>query len=54
MIKIPLEIYLDLDDQDKLQDMFIEEGDGLTFKQFCAKVLSQELRFTLDKWHERT
>ena len=48
MIYINIDVPLTIEDQDKLSDLYAEQGDGLTFKQFCQKILQQEVRQALD------
>lgn len=48
MIYINIDVPLTIEDQDKLSDLYAEQGDGLTFKQFCQKILLQEVRQALD------
>mgnify|MGYP003154747308 FL=1 len=48
MIKINIDVPLTIEDQDALQELYVHQGDGLTFGEFCKKILQQEIRWALD------
>jgi len=50
MIEIDLTIPLTIDDQEKLTKDYARDGDGLTFKEYCSKILKQECRWALDNY----
>ena len=54
MIEIDLTVPLTIEDQDKLAQDYARDGDGLTFKQYCSKILGQEIRWVLDDRVQRS
>ena len=54
MITIDVQVPLTIEDQDKLAESYAEDGDGLTFKQYCSKILGQEIRWVLDDRVQRS
>ena len=50
MIEIDLTVPLTIEDLDKLAQDYARHGDGLTFKEYCSKILKQECRWALDNY----
>ena len=56
MITIDVQVPLTIEDQDTLAETYATDGhgDGLTFKQYCSKILLQEIRWVLDDRVQRS